>query len=315
MVKCGVKFDLFLFDDGWDDCSGSWYFSKDFLYGFVLLCEVVVKYGVVFGMWLLFWGGYGLLKEEWVKNGCVVGYEIIDGGLVLFGLKYYQCFYDVMMELLCKDGINQFKFDGIGNVDKVFLGSCFFSDFDVVIVLIDDLCKVKLDLFINFIIGILVLLFWLCYVDLIWCDGEDDWYVGVGIECEWWIIYCDCEIYCNIVEKGLLFLFNLLMFYGIIYVKENYWFNIDFGYDFVNEVYLYFGSGIQLQELYIMLLLFILGNWDMLVEVVKWLCVNVLVFKDIYWVGGDFGWLDVYGWVVWVLFKVIFILCNFSDKL
>ncbi|MGN6228401.1 MAG: enterotoxin [Dyella sp.] len=313
-VKRGVKLDSFLFDDGWDDRSGSWHFSKDFPHGFVPLREAAAKYGAAPGMWLSPWGGYGPPKEERVKNGRAAGYEIIDGGLALSGPKYYQRFHDVTMELLRKDGINQFKFDGTGNADKVFPGSRFPSDFDAAIALIDDLRNAKPDLFINLTTGTLASPFWLRYADSIWRDGEDDWHAGVGTERERWITYRDRETYRNIVEKGPLFPLNSLMLHGIIYAKENHRLNTDPGHDFANEVHSYFGSGTQLQELYITPSLLTPANWDTLAEAAKWSRANASVLKDTHWVGGDPGRLDVYGWAAWAPSKAILTLRNPSDK-
>lgn len=313
-VKRGVKLDSFLFDDGWDDRSGSWNFSKDFPHGFVPLREAAAKYGAAPGMWLSPWGGYGPPKQERVANGRKAGYEIIDGGLALSGPKYYQRFHDVTMDLLRKDGINQFKFDGTGNADKVFPGSRFSSDFDAAIALIDDLRKARPDLFINLTTGTLASPFWLRYADSIWRDGEDDWHAGVGSERERWITYRDRETYRNIVEKGPLFPLNSLMLHGIIYAKENHRLNTDPGHDFGNEVHSYFGSGTQLQELYITPSLLTPANWDTLAEAAKWSRANAQVLKDTHWVGGDPGRLDVYGWAAWTPAKAILTLRNPSDK-
>ena len=49
-MKRHVKLDSFLFDDGWDDRSGSWHFSKDFPRGFLPLRDAAAKYGAAPGM-------------------------------------------------------------------------------------------------------------------------------------------------------------------------------------------------------------------------------------------------------------------------
>ncbi len=313
-VKRGVKLDSFLFDDGWDDRSGAWNFSKDFPHGFAPLREAAAKYGAAPGMWLSPWGGYGAPKQERVKNGQANGYEIIDGGLALSGPKYYQRFHDVTLDLVRNDGVNQFKFDGTGNADKVFPGSRFSSDFDAAIALIDDLRKARPDLYINLTTGTLASPFWLRYADSIWRDGEDDWHAGVGTERERWITYRDRETYRNIVVKGPLFPLNSLMLHGIIYAKENKRLNTDPGHDFANEVHSYFGTGTQLQELYVTPSLLSSSDWDMLAEAAKWSRANAQVLKDTHWVGGDPGRLDVYGWAAWTPAKAILTLRNPSDK-
>lgn len=313
-VKRGVTLDSYLFDDGWDDRSGSWHFSKDFPHGFVPLRDAAANYGAAPGMWLSPWGGYGKPKDERVKNGQAAGYEIIDGGLALSGPKYYQRFHDAVMDLVKNDGINQFKFDGTGNADKVFPGSRFSSDFDAAIQLIDDLRVAKPDLYINLTTGTMASPFWLRYADSIWRDGEDDDLAGVGTKRERWITYRDRETYHNIVEKGPLYPLNSLMLHGIIYAKENRKLNADPGHDFANEVRSYFGTGTQLQEMYITPDLLTQQDWDVLAESARWSRANAGVLRDVHWVGGDPGRLDAYGWAAWTPAKAILTLRNPSDK-
>jgi hypothetical protein len=309
-VKRGVKLDSFLFDDGWDDRSGSWRFSKDFPHGFVPLRKAAAKYGAAPGMWLSPWGGYSKPKEERVRNGTAAGYEIIDGGLALSGPKYYQRFHDVVMELVNKDGINQFKFDGTGNADKVFPGSRFDSDFAAAIALIDDIRADKPDTYINLTTGTWASPFWLRYADSIWRGGEDDWHAGVGTEREQWITYRDQQTYENIVIQGPLFPLNSLMLHGIIYAQMNKRLNTDPGHDFANEVHSYFATGTQLQEMYITPSLLGKDDWDTLAEAARWSRANAEVLKDSHWIGGDPGRLDVYGWAAWSKARSIITLRN-----
>lgn len=309
-VKRGVKLDSFLFDDGWDDRSGSWGFSKDFPHGFVPLREAAAKYGAAPGMWLSPWGGYSTPKEERVKNGKAAGYEIIDDGLALSGPKYYQRFHDVVMDLVDKHGINQFKFDGTGNADSVFPGSRFDSDFAAAIELIKDIRADKPDTFINLTTGTWASPFWLRYADSIWRGGEDDWHAGVGTEREQWITYRDQQTYENIVIQGPLFPINSLMLHGIIYAQKNKRLNTDPGHDFANEVHSYFATGTQLQEMYITPSLLSEQDWDTLAESAKWSRANADVLRDTHWIGGDPGRLDVYGWAAWSSAKSIITLRN-----
>ncbi|HTV85800.1 MAG TPA: enterotoxin [Dyella sp.] len=309
-VKRGVKLDSFLFDDGWDDRSGSWRFSKDFPHGFVPLREAAAKYGAAPGMWLSPWGGYSKPKEERVKNGAAAGYEIIDGGLALSGPKYYRRFHDVVMQLVNQDGINQFKFDGTGNADKVFPGSRFDSDFAAAIALIGDIRAAKPDIYINLTTGTWASPFWLRYADSIWRGGEDDWHAGVGSEREQWITYRDQQTYENIVVQGPLFPIQSLMLHGIIYAQMNKRLNTDPGHDFANEVHSYFATGTQLQEMYITPSLLTQQDWDTLADAAKWSRANADVLKDSHWIGGDPGRLDVYGWAAWSPARSIITLRN-----
>jgi len=312
-VKRGVKLDSFLFDDGWDDRSGSWNFSKDFPRGFAPLRDAAAKYDAAPGMWLSPWGGYGPPEKERVKNGTATGYEIINGGLALSGPKYYQRFHDVVMKLLDTDGINQFKFDGTGNAESVFPGSRFDSDFAAAIALIDDIRADKPNTFINLTTGTWASPFWLHYADSIWRGGEDDWHAGVGTEREQWITYRDQQTYENIVVQGPLFPINSLMLHGIIYAQKNSRLNTDPGHDFANEVHSYFATGTQLQEMYITPSLLTAADWDVLAESARWSRANAEVLRDTHWIGGDPGRLDVYGWAAWSPVKSIITLRNPSD--
>jgi len=309
-VKRGVKLDSFLFDDGWDDRSGSWNFSKDFPHGFAPLRDAATKYGAAPGMWLSPWGGYGPPQKERAARGAASGYETIDNLLALSGPTYYRQFHDVVMKLVTQEGIDQFKFDGTGNANKVFPGSLFTSDFAAAIQLIEDIRKARPDTYINLTTGTWASPFWLRYADSIWRGGEDDWHAGVGTEREQWITYRDQQTYENIVIQGPLFPINSLMLHGIIYAQKNTRLNTDPGHDFANEVHSYFATGTQLQEMYITPSLLSKADWDALAEAAKWSRANADVLRDTHWIGGDPGRLDVYGWGAWSAQKAIITLRN-----
>jgi hypothetical protein len=104
------------------------------------------------------------------------------------------------------------------------------------------------------------------------------------------------------------------MLHGIIYARYDKRLNDDPGDDFSNEVRSYFGSGTQLQEMYLTPELLSEKNWDVLAEAARWSRENQYVLKDTHWVGGDPGWLQVYGWASWSKGKSILVLRNPSDK-
>jgi hypothetical protein len=218
------------------------------------------------------------------------------------------------MDLVDRNGINQFKFDGTGNADSVFPGSRFDSDFAAAIQLIGDIRKDKPNTFINLTTGTYPSPFWLRYADTIWRDGEDDSETGVGSTRERWITYRDQQTYQNIVIKGPLFPLNSLMLHGIIYAKENRKLNTDPGHDFANEVHSYFGTGTELQELYITPSLLSTQDWDTLAEAAKWSRANADVLRDTHWIGGDPGRLNVYGWASWSPGNAIITLRNPDAK-
>src|SRR6185369_14255658 len=84
--------------------------------------------------------------------------------------------------------------------------------------------------------------------------------------------------------------------------------------DFHDEVHAYFGTGTQLQEMYVTPSLLTPADWDLLAEAAKWSRANADVLVDTHWVGGDPKKLEVYGWASWSPRKGILTLRNPSDK-
>jgi hypothetical protein len=306
----GVQIDSFLFDDGWDDLSGGWHFSSAFPHGFGPLRDAAARYGAAPGIWLSPWGGYGAPKQERVRRGQAAGYEVIDNGLALSGPRYYQRFHEAVMDLLDKDGVNQFKFDGTGNANSVFPGSRFDSDWDAAIQLIEDIRAAKPDTFINLSTGTHPSPFWLRHVDSIWRGGNDDGLAGSGSNRERWITYRDAQTYHNVVKRSPLFPLNSLMLHGIYYAQCNPRLKTSSGDAFANEVWSYFGSGTQLQELYITPALLGEHDWDVLARAARWARENGDVLCDSHWIGGAPDALAVYGWAAWTPRKAIVTLRN-----
>jgi hypothetical protein len=312
--KRGVTLDSYLFDDGWDNHASLWGFNAGFPEGFANVRTAAEKYGADAGVWMSPWGGYDGPKKERIAFGQKAGFEIVDGGFALSGPKYFARFRAVTLDMIQKYGVNQFKFDGTGNANEVFKGSAFDSDFSAALQLIADLRAAKPDIFINLTTGTTPSPFWLLYADSIWRGGEDDSYAGVGSYRERWITYRDADTYQEIVKQGPLYPLNSLMLHGIIYAKHHRELKADPGSDFRNEVRSYFGTGTQLQEMYITPSLLTAQNWDDLAEAAKWSRANADVLKDTHWVGGDPAWLEVYGWASWTPKKAILVLRNPNDK-
>lgn len=312
--KRGVKLDSFLFDDGWDNHKSLWRFNDGFLDGFTSIRTAAEKYGADPGVWMSPWGGYSQPKLDRIAFGKAAGYEIVADGYALSGPKYYTAFRDVCMDMIQKYGVNQFKFDGTGNVDSVVPGSQFDSDFAAAIHLIGELRAAKPDIYINLTTGTWPSPFWLMYADSIWRGGEDDSTAGVGSYRERWITYRDAETYQRVVQNGPLYPLNSLMLHGLIYAQHHKQLDKDPANDFRNEIRSYFGTGTQLQEMYITPSLLSETDWDDLAEAARWSRANAEVLKDTHWIGGDPAWLEVYGWASWTPAKGILVLRNPSDK-
>lgn len=312
--KRGVKLDSFLFDDGWDNHKSLWKFNDGFLNGFTPVKDAAEKFGADPGVWMSPWGGYSKPKQERIEFGKAAGYEIVAEGYALSGPRYYAAFRDVCLEMMQKYGVNQFKFDGTGNVNSVVPGSQFDSDFSAAIHLIGEVRAARPDIFINLTTGTWPSPFWLMYADSIWRGGEDDSTAGVGSYRERWITYRDAETYRRVVQNGPLYPLNSLMLHGMIYAQRHKQLDKDPDNDFRNELRSYFGTGTQLQEMYITPGLLSDANWDDLAEAAKWSRANADILKDTHWVGGDPAWLEVYGWASWTPRKGILVLRNPGDK-
>jgi hypothetical protein len=313
-VKRGVKLDSFLFDDGWDDPRSLWSFGAGFPNGFTPVKAAAAKYDAAPGIWLSPWGGYDEAKEQRLKYGRKQGFEMNEGGFALSGPKYFARFREVTLDFIREYGINQFKIDGTGNVNRVFPGSEFDSDFQAAIHLIKEWRAVKADIFVNLTTGTYPSPFWLQYADSIWRGGEDHSFAGVGPWREKWITYRDADTYARIVKRGPLFPLNSLMLHGIIYAREAEHLADDTQHVFVHEVHDYFGTGTQLQEMYITHSLLSDTDWDTLAEAARWSRENSGTLVDTHWIGGDPGKLQVYGWVSWSPEKGILTLRNPSDR-
>jgi hypothetical protein len=294
-----VQLDSFLFDDGWDDPTTLWGFNSGFPNGFTKAGAAAAQYKAGIGVWLSPWGGYSDQKKQRIAYGREHGYEILHDGYALSGPKYFQKFQNTCLTMIDQYNVNQFKFDGTGNADSVFPGSAFDSDFDAAIHLIERLRKEKPAIFINLTTGTTASPFWLFYADSIWRGGEDHDFSGVGTPRQRWITYRDAQTYKNIVRQGPLFPLNSLMLHGIVYAKQAKDLTNDPGNDFADEVHSYFGTGTQLQEMYITPSLLSATNWDTLAEAARWSRSHADTLKDVHWIGGDPDQLQIYGWAAW----------------
>ncbi|HVH85751.1 MAG TPA: hypothetical protein VM912_03450, partial [Terriglobales bacterium] len=311
--KRGVKLDSFLLDDGWDDLSNLWHFTSGFPNGFAHVRSAAAQYGAAPGVWLSPWGGYGNPKQQRLESAHKLGFETSQGGLALSGPHYFAYFRQVCLDMIDRYGVNQFKFDGTGNADRVFQDSIFDSDFDAAITLISELRSRQPNLFVNLTTGTYPSPFWLRYADSIWRGGDDHSFAGVGTARQRWITYRDGATYQNVVKAGPLFPPSALMLHGLIYAQHAKDLESDHGHDFADEVHSYFGTGTELQEMYITPSLLSPADWDVLAATAKWSRNNAEVMRDTHWVGGDPLQLQVYGWAAWSPTKGLITLRNPSD--
>jgi hypothetical protein len=309
VVKRKTHIDSFLLDDGWDDPKSLWRPHKGFPEGFAPVAAMAKKYGAALGFWLSPWGGYGGPKEERLRQGREEGFEIANGSFSMAGPKFYERFRGLCLDVVKNQGANHFKFDGIGNDSGEGAGEQI-RDLEAMLRLLAELRRAKADLYINQTTGTWPSPFWLLHADSIWRGGEDHSFAGTGSDRQQWITYRDSDVYARIVARTKLYPLNSLMLHGMIFARHANKLNVDPKNDFPSEVRSFFGSGTQMQEMYITPKLLSPANWDALSAAARWSRENADVLVDTHWVGGDPSEMVVYGWASWSPRKGILTLRN-----
>ncbi len=315
ITKRGVKMDAFVWDDGWDDFNSLWDFHKDFPNGFAKLKAAGDKYGAAQGVWMSPWGGYGEPKQKRIAYGKSEGYETNRGGFSMAGPKYRAAFRDVCLKMMRENGVEFFKFDGMGAGNSSTGGSEHANDVDAVLELARELRREDPDLFISATVGTWASPFWVLFADSIWRQGGDTGFHGQGNGRQKWITYRDMFCYRSVVRLGPLYPLNSLMLHGVCIGDRTNPAKMDRDEKSVaDEIWTFFGSGTDLQELYISPELMTSNMWDELAAAAKWSRANSDVLVDTHWIGGDPGSADVYGWASWQPRGGIVVLRNPSDK-
>ena len=80
--------------------------------------------------------------------------------------------------------------------------------------------------------------------------------------------------------------------------------------DIVDEIWMLFGSGTQLQELYVTPSMMTPPMWDTLAKATTWSRDHADVLVDVHWIGGDPGAGETYGYASWSPRKGILVLRN-----
>jgi hypothetical protein len=312
----GVKMDAFVWDDGWDDFSTLWDFHNGFPDGFRNLDAAADSFGVSQGVWMSPWGGYGPAKEKRIAYGKNNGYEINSGGFSMGGQKYGKAFRDVCMKMMREHGVTFFKFDGMGGGNEAKgAGVETADDIDAVLDLTRVLRQENPGVFISATIGTWPSPYWLLYACSIWRQGGDNGLYGEGDTRQQWITYRDMYCYERIVQQGPLYPLNSLMLGGIIVGDRRSPARILLNEkSLADEIWTFFGSGTNLQELYINPKILTENMWDDLAAAAKWSRDNSDVLIDTHWIGGDPGKGEVYGWASWRPGKAILVLRNPSDS-
>jgi hypothetical protein len=314
----GVKLDAFVWDDGWDDFNSLWGFHKGFPDGFKKLNAAAAKYGAAMGVWMSPWGGYAGPKNKRIAFGKSQGYETNASGYSMAGAKYGKAFRDVCLDMMREHGVIFFKFDGMGTGNETTGAKADLADdIDAVLALTGALRRENPEVFISATVGTWASPFWTFHADSIWRQGGDTGYHGKGDTRQQWITYRDKYCHDRVVELGPLYPLNSLMLHGpcvsdsagrapskMVRTEKSV----------ADEFWSFFGSGTDLQELYVTPHVLTGKMWDELAAAAKWSRANSDVLVDTHWIGGDPGKGEVYGWASWRPDKGILTLRNPSDK-
>ena len=314
--KRGVKLDALVWDDGWDDFHSLWGFHKDFARGFQPLIARAEKYGAAQGVWMSPWGGYGPAKRKRIEYGKSQGYETNKNGFSMAEPKYRAAFRKVCLNMMREQGVVFFKFDGMGGGNLTTGPKAEFADdVDAVLDLTRTLRREDPNVFISATVGTWASPFWTFYADSIWRQGGDYGFHGQGDTRQQWITYRDKFCHDRVVQMGPLYPLNSLMLHGpCVSDRRGPAKMVRTEKSVADEFWSFFGSGTNLQELYVTPRILTETMWDELAAAAKWSRANSDVLVDTHWVGGSPGKGEVYGWASWRPGKGILTLRNPADE-
>ena len=129
-----------------------------------------------------------------------------------------------------------------------------------------------------------------------------------------WTTYRDGQILHGTLARGPLYPVNSLMIHGVFinhlplqgnpYDPANPRPTYD-EQEIIAEIRSFFGTGVNLQEMYIAPDLMTPRTWDVLAEAARWARGNADVLVDTHAIGGDPLAGEVYGWASWTPHKAI----------
>lgn len=305
--KRGVTLDSFVMDDGWDHYGeGLWSFNRQrFPKGFSRVAREAQKIGSNLGVWISPLGGYSGANER-TEHARKMG--LIEDQLDLSQPGYYAWYRDKCLEMMRDYNVNYFKWDKAGSgIDPHFMA---------LLRVAEELKREDPDLYLNVTVGTWPSPFWLNHIDCTWRDGSGDvaWY-GKGDKREAWLTYRDLYCYRLVVQRAPLYPLNSLMHHGLVLGHHYQGKDVaEAGANLKNAARSYFGSGPNLQELYLSTDLMTPAAWDQVADAVKWNKKNQQILVDSHWVGGDPGQLEVYGWAAWLGDRATLTLRNPNDQ-
>ena len=300
----GQALDSYVMDDGWDNPSiGFWAIDTNkFPHRFDLLRDTVVSDGSHLGIWISPLGGYNWQAER-IQDAINEG--IITSALDLSLPSYYNWWTNKCATFIVSNAMNYFKWDNAGNgVNPHFMALLRAGN---------ALRSYTTNLFINVTVGTWPSPFWLTHVDSTWRGGGDTGSAGVGDAREQWLTYRDGVTWQNVVQPAPLYPLNSIMLHGIIQASGGGSIS-QAGTDLRHEARSFFGSGLNLQELYLTPSMLTAASWDQLAQAALWARTNAAILIDSHWIGGNPNNLEIYGWASWSPAKGLLVLRNPSTQ-
>jgi hypothetical protein len=313
--KRNTHMDAFLVDDGWDEHTSLWDFHSGFPQGFSNLKKTASLYNTDIGVWLSPFGGYGKEKALRLEYGKKQNppFETNKSGFSLAGPVYYKRFREVTSKFIKDYDVYMLKFDGVGagsGADVIYQ-----RDVEAFLKLLQDLLKQKPELYLDLTTGTWPSVYWLKFGDNIWRGGHDTDMEGEGSNRQKWITYRDADVYRNVVSRGPLFPLSALMTCGICIADLGMPSKFEMNdKDIADEIWSFFATGVNLQELYVNPHKLSSSNWDCLALAAKWAKENEELMADIHWAGGNPGKGEIYGYAAWSRGKALLSLRNPSSE-
>ncbi len=314
--KRETALDGFVWDDGWDDWETLWQFHKGFPNGFSEISKAAAGQKAALGVWLSPWGGYGASQKGRLRYGRAQGFETNAKGFSMAGPKYYAVFRDVCLRMVREQGVNHFKFDGIGaGMWATGPPPGIAPDLEGLLRLIAEIREAKPDAFINCTTGTWASPFWVLHADSVWRQGDDTAFHGAGNHREQWITYRDKVAYDRFARQCPLYPLNAVMFHGtVVGDRQNPGKMPRDDASVIHEIRMAIACGAGLQELYVGPEFLSAAQWDALAEAIGWAREHAEILSDTHWVGGDPGKGEAYGFAAGPPMKAVLTLRNPSDK-
>jgi hypothetical protein len=309
--KHHIRLDAFVLDDGWDVYESDWVLRKEtFPNGLKPISDTLKKMGTSLGIWFGPTGGYSfrMKRVNWMKSH---GYEVVgesrdNAMLCLAGKNYSDLFQKRVTDMVSKDGMGYFKWDGIqfscsepdhGHAVGIYSRRAILES-------LIDKCKavraIDPHVYLNITSGTWLSPWWVKYANQIWMQGEDYGYADVPSisQRDAAITYKDFVLYDDLVAKDWWFPVSNLMTHGIIKGNLERLGGEDDPLDkFTNDAVFYLARGISMYELYISPDLLNDGEWNAIGSAINWARDRYDILASTNMVGGNPMNREAYGYL------------------